>query len=423
MSTRARLFILGGSVLLAVVVTLAVVAVLGDGKEVASPSPGASGAASEPASASPSAVSSVDVAGAFAEIERQVRELRGLPAPDIGPAEIIDRAQLAEELEEMLAAEWTDEELADANLTLRAMGLLTADQDLRELSQALLADQVIGFYDPLEERMVVVSDEGLSVLARITYAHEYTHALQDAAFRSFDQREELTDDDAILARQALEEGDATLVMFQWALQNLDPEELQEVTTAPQPDTSEVPGWMLRQLQFPYLAGFTFVSALRGSGDWAAVDDAYADAPVSTEQVLHPEKYVAREAPVSVEAVGLAQRFGAGWEDVAPTTIGEVMIDIWLVELGAGQDEATAAAAGWGGDRLVVASGPDDSWALAWRIAWDSPAEADEFARAHGGLQPGGDAVGSLVRAAPAETLILHASSEDVLAAMVGAFAD
>ena len=423
MSTRARLFILGGSVLLAVVVTLAVVAVLGDGNVVASPSPGASGAASKPASASPSAVSLEDVAGAFAEIERQVRELRGLPAPDIGPAEIIDRAQLAEELEEMLAAEWTDEELADANLTLRAMGLLTADQDLRELSQALLADQVIGFYDPLEQRMVVVSDEGLSPVARFSYSHEYTHALQDAAFRTFDERDRLTDDDAILARQALEEGDASVVMIQWALQHLSPDELQEVSTTPQPDTSVVPGWMIRQLQFPYLAGFTFVNALRGSGDWAAVDDAYTDAPVSTEQVLHPEKYLAGEAPVSVEAAGLAQQFGAGWEEVAPTTIGEVMIDIWLVELGAGQAEATAAAAGWGGDRLAVASGPDDRWAMAWRIAWDSAAEADEFAATHDGLQPGGDALGTLVRPSPTETLVLHGSSADVFAALVSALGD
>jgi len=422
MSAPARPLVIG-IVLVAVVATLAVIAVLGNGDGVSNPSPGASAAASEPATPSPSVAGSEDVSGAFAEIEGQVRELRELPAPGIGPAEIIDRAQLATELEEMLAAEWTGDELADANLTLRAMGLLTADQDLRELSHALLADQVIGFYDPLEERMVVVSDEGLSVLARITYAHEYTHALQDSAFRSFDEREELTDDDAILARQALEEGDATLVMFQWALENLEPDELQEVTTAPQPDTSAVPGWMLRQLQFPYLAGFTFVSALRGSGDWAVVDDAYTDAPVSTEQVLHPEKYLAGEAPVGVEAAGLAERFGAGWENVAPTTIGEAMIDIWLVELGAGQDEATAAAAGWGGDRLAVARGGDDDWAMAWRIAWDSAAEADEFAAAHDGLQPGRDALGTLVRPSPTETLVLHGSSADVLAALVSAFGD
>jgi hypothetical protein len=420
MSQPARLLSLILVVVLGVAAVVATVVILGNGDGEPGPSAGPSGEASAPAVGSATAGPSQDVAAAFAAIEDQVRALRGLQAPDIGPPEIIDRAQLAVELDEMLAAEWTDAELADANLALRAMGLLNPDQDLRELSQALLADQVIGFYDPLEERMVVVSDEGLSVLARITYAHEYTHALQDAAFRSFDTREELTDDDAILARQALEEGDATVVMFQWALQELEPDELLEVQTTPQPDTSAVPGWMLRQLQFPYLAGFAFVNGLRATGDWAAVDAAYDDAPVSTEQVLHPEKYLDREAPVEVEAVPLAERMGAGWEAIEPNTIGEVMIDIWLVELGAEQEAATAAAAGWGGDRLAVAGGPDGAWAMAWRIAWDSAAEADEFAAVHDGLQPGGDIAATLVRTAPTETVVVHASSPDVLAAVVSA---
>lgn len=417
---RALVAVLVGALGVAAVVV--VLSMLGGETGEPGAGAGASVAGSRPPAAA-SATASEDVAAAFAEIEEQVHALRGLPAADIGPAEIIDRAQLATELEALLAAEWTDEELADANLALRALGLLGPDQDLRALSQALLADQVIGFYDPLEERMVVVSDEGLSVLARITYAHEYTHALQDASFRSFDEREALTDDDAILARQALEEGDATALMFEWALAHLEPAELAEVTTTPQPDTSGIPGWMLRQLQFPYLTGFTFVTALRSTGDWAAVDDAYDAAPVSTEQVIHPEKYLAAEQPIEVAAPAPGEALGAGWEDIEPNTIGEAMIDIWLVELGADQATATAAAAGWGGDRLGVARGPDGAWALAWRIAWDSPVEADEFAAAHGGLQPGGDAVGSLVRAAPTETLILHASSADVLAAMVAAFAD
>lgn len=388
--------------------------------------PGASSSASPAVSrppASAAATASGDVAAAFAEIEEQVHALRGLPPADIGPAEIIDRAQLAAELEALLAAEWTEEELAEANLALRAMGLLDPDEDLRELSQALLADQVIGFYDPLEKRMVVVSDEGLSVLARITYAHEYTHALQDASFRSFDEREELTDDDAILARQALEEGDATALMYEWALANLELAEILEVQTTPQPDTSGIPGWMLRQLQFPYLTGFQFVTALRATGDWPAVDGAYEDAPVSTEQVIHPEKYLDREPPVEVAAPAPGEALGAGWEDIEPNTVGEAMIDIWLVELGADQATATAAAAGWGGDRVGVAHGPDGAWALAWRIAWDASAEADEFAVAHAATSAPDGIAADLLRASATETIVLHASSAEVLAALVSAFGD
>jgi hypothetical protein len=386
--------------------------------EVAGPSAEPSAGASLAATPVPSAGPSQDVAAAFAEIERQVLDLRGLPAPDIGPAEIIDREQLAVELEELLDEEWTQEELDRANVTLQAMGLLTVEQDLRELSQALLADQVIGFYDPTERRMVVVSDEGLSVLARITYAHEYTHALQDEAFSSFAERDALTDDDAILARQALEEGDATVVMFQWALQHLTPEEAQQVTT-PQPDTSGVPDWMLRQLTFPYFAGITFVNQLRASGDWAQVNDAYTDAPVSTEQVIHPEKYLAREGPIELEPLELGPSLGDAWEDLDPTTMGEAMIGIWLQELGAGEASAASAAAGWGGDRLTVAVSPDGDWVMAWRITWDSPADAQEFAATYEPLEPGGTIASALLQPSAEETQVLHASSAEGLAALVG----
>ena len=409
-------------ILLAIVVVVGVVAVIvlmsqdaGSPAADQSGSPVPSSAASK--GLSPSSGPS-EVAEVFSAIEADVVELRELEPPDIGPAEIIDRDQLARELEEMLADEWTRDELFRSNLTLRAMGLLSADQDLRELTEQLLAGQVIGFYDPAEERMVVVSDEGLSVTARITYAHEYTHALQDAAFDSFDTREELTDDDAILARQALEEGDATFVMFQWALQHLTAEELSDVAAQPVPDMTGIPEWMVAQLVFPYEQGFAFVTSLRGSGGWAAVNDAYTDAPVSTEQVIHPEKFAAGEDPLPVEAPALADVFGRGWRDLEPTTMGEAMIDIWLTHLGLDDTAAAAAAAGWGGDRLVVATGLDEAWVMAWRLAWDSAAEADEFAAAYEGLQPGGEIRSALLRPSATETVVVHASSTDVLAAAI-----
>ena len=418
MSSLARLLVIGLVASVVLAATAVTATFLADGG-VATASPTASAHASQAATTQPTGGPSLDPADAFAEIEAQVLDLRGLPAPDIGPAEIIDRAQLATELEEMLAEEWTPAELRDANLSLRAMGLLTADQDLRELSQALLADQVIGFYDPTEKRMVVVSDEGLSVLARITYAHEYTHALQDESFSSFAEREALTDDDAILARQALEEGDATVVMFQWALQHLTPEELQQVTTTPQPDVSGVPGWMLRQLEFPYLAGLAFVTQLRATGDWAQINDAYTDAPVSTEQVLHPEKYLAGELPVELDPIEMSQALGDGWEELEPTTMGEAMIDIWLAELGVEQAAATEAAAGWGGDLLEVAVGPDGEWVMSWRIAFDSAADAAEFADAYQEASAPAGIATFMGEDSATSVIVAHASSEDLIPRLFG----
>jgi hypothetical protein len=182
--------------------------------------------------------------------------------------------------------------------------------------------------------------------------------------------------------------------------------------------SGVPDWMLAQLEFPYLTGAMFVAAIQADGGWPALDDAYADAPASTEQVIHAEKYLAGEEPMRVQPAALADIFGRGWRDLDATTMGEAMIDIWLTELGAENATAAAAAAGWGGDRLVVATGLDDAWVLGWRIAWDSAVEADEFAAAYEGLEPGADIASALLRPSATETLVVHASAADVLAAAV-----
>jgi hypothetical protein len=381
----------------------------------ASPTP--SLASPTPGPGSPTA--SIDLADAFAQIEAEVRELRGLPAADIGPAEILSRAELAVELQRIFDETWTPEELASDNLTLRALGLLDEGQDLRDLTGELYAGEALGFYEFEQKRMVVVSDSGLTPEARVTYAHEYTHALQDAAFDTGAAHEaQVGDDDAALARLALEEGDASLAMVLWAIDHLTTQEQLGISQTPLPDMSGIPEWMVAQLEFPYLSGTTFVSQLWASGGWDAVDAVYANPPASTEQVIHPEKYAADEDPMPVQAAnlgaGLASRTGASWSAAEETTVGEAMIQIWLQELGADDQQASAAAAGWGGDSLVVASGPSGAWALAWAIAWDSPTQASEFEAAYGGIANSLPFATRLGHTSVGETLVVHTSSPDLI---------
>ncbi len=365
-----------------------------------------------------------DTAAVLAQIEGEVRDLRDLPQPEIGAPDVITRAQLGDEVRAILDESWTPEELQRANLTLQAMGLLSADQDIRELTARLLEGQVLGFYDYTQRRMVVVSDAGLTPEARVTYAHEYTHALQDSAFDAGVRLDALTDDDAIGAYQALVEGDATLLMFQWAFAHLSPDELGQIGATPLPDMTGIPNWMIQQLQWPYLAGLNFLASVSGmsvvpgaGSNWNAVDEVYANPPASTEQVIHPEKYANAEAPVVVEAPAVADALGTGWEDLSPNTAGEAMISIWLAELGAASPDA--AAAGWGGDRQAVARGPNGEWALAWRIVWDSAADAQEFLEAGQQLDTAAGGL-SILRPASDETLVLRASSPQVLGSLEAA---
>lgn len=380
--------------------------------------PTASAAATDAPSADPSAPDEGEILATLAEIEQQVIDIRGLPAAEIGPADIITRAELGAELRAIFDAQYPAEERERDNRALRALGLLGPGEDVAELQLELLGDSVLGFYNDVDQRMVVVSDAGLNTEAKLTYAHEYAHALQDAAF-DFDSLE--TDapgeDDRSLARTALKEGDATTTMLAWAIEHLSPQELLELGATPIPDTSGIPSWMVRQLEFPYTAGQLWVGALVGdplSPDFGPVDAAFADPPDSTEQVIDLDAWASREAPLSVEALDVASALGEGWEEVDATPIGQAAIEITLTHFGVAAGDARAAADGWGGDRAVIASGPDGSFAVAWRLAWDADADADEFVAAYEQVIGELPFPATVREVSPGEVLVLHGSDEDVL---------
>ena len=393
------------SVLLLSLAIIAVVGLRATGIGLlASPTPLPATATPRPSEPEPSQ----DLLTAFDKIEEQVVQLRNLPAADIGPPQLMTRAELAETLPALL-------EPALDNATLLALGLLTADQDIVALTEQLYIAQVAGYYDFDAKRMVVVSDAGLTPAAQITYAHEYTHALQDAAFDSSAAQEAVAGQrDRELALLALEEGDATTSMVLWAIGHLSAEELAGVAQTPVPDMSGIPPWMVRLLEFPYLSGAEFVGQLYASGGWEAVDAAYAALPVSTEQVLHPAAYTDREAPMPVEPLDLWSAVGADWGHASDTTLGEAWIATWLEGIGVTRTTADRAAAGWRCDRLTVATKADGGWALGWRLAWDTPIDATEFGTAYAGIQSTLSSATRLVNVSDLETVVLRASSPALL---------
>jgi hypothetical protein len=391
----------------------------------ASPSPSpvatATVTSTEPAPPASGSPAEDDLAAAVAEIEAQVRETRQLPDPQIGPPELLTRDELAAELDASFAEDYPPDEREADNIVLRALGLLDAGQDVGELQKDLLTSQVLGFYDDQARRMVIVSDAGLDALGRITYAHEYTHALQDKAFGLAGlELEAEGQDDRSLGRLALVEGDATVTMFLWALQ-FAPEVMAEIQETPIPDTGEAPQWMVDSLSFPYVAGATFVFQLWTTADPGAVDAVYAQPPASTEQILHYDKYVAGEVPIEVPELDLAGALGARWSAVESTSIGEAQIGIFLRFLGASDQVAAAASSGWGGDRLTAARDGDDV-ALAWRLAWDRPADATEFAAAWTRVVDDGaiPIPARVEQLSDTEVLVVHGSTQAIVDAAVAA---
>lgn len=370
-------------------------------------------------SAEPSAEASLSLEEALAAIEADVADLRDLPPAAIEPAEFVTRAELERRLAEQFAEDYPAGEVAADNALLRALGLLTAEQDVAALRLQLLTGQVLGYYDDVTQTMTIVSDAGLTPEAQVTYAHEYTHALQDAAF-GIDTMDldAAGDDDAAFARLGLVEGDATTAMVLWAIEHLRAEDMLEISQAPLPDTTGVPDWMLRELEFPYLAGAEFVAQLWQQGGFAAVDEVWADPPASTEQVLHMRAYVEDELPLPVPEIDPDIR-ALGVDIAQDTTFGEAMIGIWLAYHGVDQADADTAAAGWGGDRITGLVTPDGQSAVILRIVWDSAVDADQFEAAYADAAAALPVFGRLDRVSETEIVVTQASTQTLLDTLAG----
>jgi hypothetical protein len=381
------------TLLLALAVTLGV---LGSASALgADPSP----AASPGASALLALPEGIDpaVARRMEEIVSGVPALRGLDALRAVPFRTIDSGTFRAELEALLEEEMPAElAVAEEELFTR-LGLLDPEDDLRELVLTLYEDQALAYYDPRTGTITIVGElEEIGPTESIVLVHEYVHALQDQHWDIEGSRiPDPSRSDAILAQAALIEGDATLLMYDWAAANLRMRDLLAVSAealgrGDMRRLEAMPPLLRRQLvEFPYLDGYAFANAIRPRMQgYDAIDGAWGSPPLSTEQILHPERYPG-DVPVDIVLPDVALALGEGWTSRYEQTLGEMQMGVWMADgrepvriLGLpGPMPGAGAVDGWDGDRLVSLDGPDGHWAVVWQTAWDSRADADEFAAA------------------------------------------
>lgn len=409
----------------------------GCGADVASTAPSTpsttvpQASSSAPSSASSSApaptppASSRPAADVYAEIRATVEAIRGLqPSKAVEPVSL-DESQLKTNLTADFDKENTAAELKLSEDELITLGLLPPGSDLRTIMLDFQSGQVAGYYSPEKDQLYVVSRSGrLGGAEMVTYAHEFTHQLDDQVLGLDKLDLDVADQsDRQLGRLALVEGDATSVQSSYMTSNLTPQQLGEVlAAAADPEAlaalQNAPPFIRETALFPYQQGLGFVSALLVRGGYAAVDDAFRNPPDSTEQILHPEKFLTREAPVAVTVPEVAKALGAGWTAAGKDTLGEEILTIWLTENGVARPQAAAAADGWGGDRLVLLRGPDGALSIGLTTTWDTAADAGEFLAAASAAvarrSPAGVAASDGVRTV---LVALGARSDDVLAAL------
>jgi hypothetical protein len=138
-------------------------------------------------------------------------------------------------------------------------------------------------------------------------------------------------------------------------------------SVPEETLADVPPVLRDQLVQPYVAGLALARELLERRGWPGLRAAWSDPPASTEQVLHPEKFLDREPPRPV-TIGFVPPRGA---PLAEGVLGELLTRTLL------GPASERAAAGWGGDawRLWDVGGRS---LLVWLTLWDRPGDAAEF---------------------------------------------
>lgn len=317
------------------------------------------------------------------QIEQETAELRGLELLEEINKQIMTRAELQANIEEIIDDEYTPEVAQDEALALWLLRLIDdRNLDLYQLQLDLLGEQVAGYYDPETKELVVISDDGgLSAVDKVTMSHEIVHALQDQHFDLAEVDSQAANADAEFAITALIEGDATTGMTLYMFEYLSPEDLADVfsDSLVAPDTpvfDNAPRYVREGLLFPYESGGEFVNAIFSQGDFAAVNQTYANPPMSTEQILHPEKYLEQlDEPTPVELPDIAGQLGEGWAGIYGDVLGEWDLRIMLDENGA--RDANGAAAGWDGSWFDIYQSGEEAVSVL-RTVWDTDGDATEF---------------------------------------------
>jgi hypothetical protein len=394
------------------------------------------------ASATTSNARNAAIIAATAEVLKETSEIRELTVLKPVKSGAQSRAAIEQMLIRNLNEQVTPAEMHANEVSLRKFGLAPDDFQYRPFIIKLLTEQVAGYYDPKVQKFHLADWLELEGQKPVM-AHELTHALQDQHFnlRRFEKWPQ-GDSDAQLAAHALVEGDATLAMTIYMAKNplvalaFSRSLLTGVATE---QYNQAPRAIRESLIFPYLHGSEWATALFKRGGWTMVSSAFTRLPLSTEQILHPEKYFNYERPVKVvlpdltnlldagrqqtvsrqqtvnskqQTAGMTQRAAAtagvspastrpgnlrkgtsrrsspptangpqpttSWHRIYADVNGEWSYYLILDQFLNAPAQSKRAAAGWAGDRYALYEGPNGKVFLAQVAVWDTENDAREF---------------------------------------------
>ncbi len=224
------------------------------------------------------------------------------------PCDFITKDKIKEFLNKRIKDVAKPEDLRAEELTLKKFGLVPQDFDLAKNTIELLTEQAAAFYD-YDRKKLFVTDTTSSETQEPVLSHEIAHAIADQNFNlaKFIKAGRKSDDGST-ARLAVMEGQATWLMSELLARKLgqslkdSPALLAMMSGASDggegqfPVFDNSPLYLRLTLVFPYTKGMLFQNAIFERDGKKGFSEVFLKPPVSTQQILHPEKYFSGVKP-------------------------------------------------------------------------------------------------------------------------------
>jgi hypothetical protein len=332
-----------------------------------------------------------DFAQAADEVLGQMSEILSLPVKEPLKKSLRSKQEIRDYLIREEKEDKAEAQRYADDKALEAFGLIPKGFPLDSFMLDVLTDQVAGLYDPKAEEFYIAdwipADEQRPVMA-----HELTHALEDQSFHIDPWiKAARPNDDAELARDSVSEGSAVAAMVDYTLRDekMSVRDVPDVTVlirsgaiaemGKDPKLSHAPIYIRDELLFPYLAGTSFSQQfLKAHTGWGDIKLVFANPPVSTQQILHPDLYFKGVKPVSVSLPEWKAVAPNDWKLLEENVMGEFGLEEVLKQF-LGQQRADLLSPAWAGDRYAVFEDQKTkNTVLVYRILFDKDENAARF---------------------------------------------
>jgi len=321
-------------------------------------------------------------------IARQLTVISGMTLLHPVPCDFISKDKVNEFLRKRIKETAKPEEVRAEQLVLRKLGLVPPDFDLEKTTVDLLTEQAAAFYD-YNRRKLFITESTPSGAEEPVLAHELSHALADQHFNlaRFIKKGNGSDDGST-ARLAVMEGQATWMMTEYTANTMgqslrrSPELAATMSAVTEgaggqfPVYDNAPLYLRESLLFPYTKGLLFQNALVQKDGQKGFAEVFNRPPVSTQQILHPEKYLDGVKPTKPDMPRV--KLPGGYKGLIAGSLGEADHSA-LIEQFASKEAAAELSPHWRGSQFEVRENKKAGRAvLLYAVEWDSEDAARRY---------------------------------------------